>query len=258
MPKKPKLGQNFLVDDAARHRIASSLGDLSGRTVLEIGPGHGAISDILATRAQRLIAIELDPHLAAELRFRFRDQPHVEIHEADILRTDLSQFGDQFDVVGNLPYYITSDILFHLFAHAVHIARAVLMMQREVADRVTARPGISDYSLLSATTALYADAENLFTLHLRPSSRLPMSTPPSFASTWLLGSRPSASLRKRSFPSSVRPSPRSAKPSPTIFAPPATPPSNSPTGRPRSPPRPAPKPPPSSTWHSLFKALPTP
>ncbi len=164
MPKKPKLGQNFLADDAARHRIASSLGDISQRTVLEIGPGHGAITDILASRAKRLIAVELDPHLAAELRFRFREQPHVEIHEADILRTDLGQFGSDLDVIGNLPYYITSDILFHLFPQATHIARAVLMMQREVADRVTARPGISDYSLLSATTALYADAESLFTL----------------------------------------------------------------------------------------------
>ena len=83
--RKPKLGQNFLVDENARLQIAGALGDLSDRTVIEIGPGHGAISDHLASRAQRLIALELDRSLAAELRFRFRDQPNVEIVEGDVL-----------------------------------------------------------------------------------------------------------------------------------------------------------------------------
>ena len=179
-PKKPKLGQNFLADDAARHRIADALGDISQRTVVEIGPGHGAISDLLATRARRLILIELDRALAAELRFRYRDKPHIEVHEADVLRTGLNQFAPEgtLDIVGNLPYYITSDILLHLFAHCGVIARAVLMMQREVADRVTAAPGVSDYSMLSATTALYARAESLFTLP--PSA---FSPPPDVFST---------------------------------------------------------------------------
>ncbi len=163
-PRKPKLGQNFLTDDAARHQIAASLGDISERTVVEIGPGRGALTGILAPRARRLILVELDRALAAELRFRFRDTPSVEVHEADILQTDLAAFGDDLDVIGNLPYYITSDILFHLFRFAPHISRAVLMMQREVALRVTAPPGVSDYSLLSATTALYAQSELLFTL----------------------------------------------------------------------------------------------
>ena len=162
-PRKPKLGQNFLVDDNARRQIAASLGDLSQRTVIEIGPGHGAITELLAPRARRLILFELDRALAAELRFRFREAVNVEVHEADILQTDLGQFGE-IDIIGNLPYYITSDILLHLFAHHQHISRAVLMMQREVAARVVASPGVSDYSLLSATTALYAQAETLFTL----------------------------------------------------------------------------------------------
>ncbi len=159
----PKLGQNFLIDDAARHAIANALGDLSDCTVIEIGPGHGAITDILATRAKRLIAIELDRVLAAELRFRFRDQPHVEVIEADILKIDFTSMSDSADVVGNLPYYITSDILLHLFA-ATNIQRAVLMMQREVADRVAAAPGVRDYGLLSATTQMYAQVDKLFTL----------------------------------------------------------------------------------------------
>ena len=165
-PRKPKLGQNFLVDDSARHRIADSLGDLSTRTVVEIGPGHGAITDILAPRAKRLICIELDRALAAELTFRFRDQPHVQVLHADVLTTDLTALNttDTVDVIGNLPYYITSDILLHLFASARSLRRAVLMMQREVADRVAAQPGVRDYGLLSVTTQLYAEVENLFTL----------------------------------------------------------------------------------------------
>jgi len=165
--RKPKLGQNFLVDDTARHRIADSLGDLSQRTVIEIGPGHGAITDILANRCRRLIAIELDTSLAKELQFRFRERPNVQVLETDVLKTNLAAFvehGETLDVIGNLPYYITSDILLHLFAAAPVLGRAALMMQREVADRVSAAPGVRDYGLLSATTQMYAQVDNLFTL----------------------------------------------------------------------------------------------
>jgi len=167
--RKPKLGQNFLVDERARHAIADALGDVRDRTVVEIGPGHGALTDILAARAKQLVAVELDRSLAAELRFRFREQPKVEVVEADVLTVDLGQFavaGATVDVVGNLPYYITSDILLHLFAAAVEgkLRRAVLMMQREVGERVAASPGVRDYGLLSATTQMYAEVEHLFTL----------------------------------------------------------------------------------------------
>jgi 16S rRNA (adenine1518-N6/adenine1519-N6)-dimethyltransferase len=166
--KKPKLGQNFLVDENACLRIAEALGDVSQRTVVEIGPGHGAITNLLAARCARLHCIEFDPALARELTFRFRNDPHVTIHHADILETDLAQFaeGQPIDVVGNLPYYITSDILLHLFAVARQglLARAVVMMQREVADRIAAPPGVSDYGPLSAFTQLHAQVANLFTL----------------------------------------------------------------------------------------------
>jgi len=185
MKRKPKLGQNFLVDDRARHAIVEALGDLSKRTVIEIGPGHGAITEILATRCQHLIALELDRALAAELTFRFRDQPHVRIVEADILKTDLRTLipeGETADVLGNLPYYITSDILLHLFAaaRAGILTRAVLMMQREVADRVSASPGVRDYGLLSATAQMHAQVDHLFTLP--PSA---FSPPPEVYSTVL-------------------------------------------------------------------------
>lgn len=146
-----------------------ALGAVGDRTVVEIGPGHGAITSILAGRCRRLIAIELDRAFAAELRFRFRDQPQVEIVEADVLTVDLAALlppGEAADVVGNLPYYITSQILLKLFAAGARgtLARAVLMMQREVADRVAAAPGGRDYGLLSATAQMNARVETLFTL----------------------------------------------------------------------------------------------
>ena len=171
MPKtrKPKLGQNFLVDDAARHAIAAALGDISERTVIEIGPGHGAITDLLAPKAKRLIALELDRALAAELTFRFREQPNVTIIETDVLETDLAALiGDSgtADVIGNLPYYITSDILLKLFEAGRDglLGRAVVMMQREVADRLSAAPGVREYGLLSATAQMNAEVDSLFTL----------------------------------------------------------------------------------------------
>src|SRR5215472_14609567 len=130
MPRsKPKLGQNFLTDESACHRIADALGDISARAVVEIGPGHGAITSILATRAAHLHCIEFDPSLAKELTFKFRDNPRVTIHHADILEFDLASICQaSLDVIGNLPYYITSDILLHLYeaARANLLRRAVL------------------------------------------------------------------------------------------------------------------------------------
>jgi 16S rRNA (adenine1518-N6/adenine1519-N6)-dimethyltransferase len=169
MTRKPKLGQNFLIDDSARQAIADALGDVADRTVIEIGPGHGAITSILAARCRRLIAIELDRALAAELRFQFRTQPQVEVVEADVLNADLDALappGETADVVGNLPYYITSPILLRLFAAGARgrLRFAVIMLQREVADRLVAAPGVRDYGLLSATTQMNARVETLFTL----------------------------------------------------------------------------------------------
>ncbi|HZQ43042.1 MAG TPA: 16S rRNA (adenine(1518)-N(6)/adenine(1519)-N(6))-dimethyltransferase RsmA [Acidobacteriaceae bacterium] len=189
MPKKPKLGQNFLTDQTACLRIADALGDITQRTVVEIGPGHGAITSILAARCAHLHCIEFDPSLAKELTFKFRDNPRVTIHHADILQFNLASIltengkprtDNPLDIIGNLPYYITSDILLHLYeaARANLLRRAVLMMQREVADRITAAPGVSDYGALSAFTQLHAHATPVFTLP--PSA---FSPPPDVFST---------------------------------------------------------------------------
>jgi 16S rRNA (adenine1518-N6/adenine1519-N6)-dimethyltransferase len=185
LKRKPKLGQNFLVDDRARHAIADALGDASQRTVIEIGPGRGAITDILVRRAGRLIALELDRQLAPALANRFAELPQVRVIEEDVLKADLAALippGETADVIGNLPYYITSDILLKLFAagRAGLLSRAVVMMQREVADRVSALPGRREYGLLSATAQMNARVEHLFTLP--PSA---FSPPPEVYSTVL-------------------------------------------------------------------------
>lgn len=178
-PRKPKLGQHFLIDKSAAARVAGALGDLSQATVLEIGPGRGALTPLLAKQARRLIAIELDRVLAAQLRMNFSLAPNVEIIEADILAVDFDTiFGpkpgstrpglnhepERVKVAGNLPYFITSDILLRLFAYRRYFEVLVLMVQREVADRLVAQPGRREYGLLSATTQLYTRVEKLFTL----------------------------------------------------------------------------------------------
>ncbi len=176
---KPKLGQHFLDSEDLALRIVDALGDVTDSTVLEIGPGRGILTSLLAKRARRLIAVELDRVLAAQLRLKFGMARNVEILEADVLAIDfdslfglkpgLGRPGMEFKpqpakVVGNLPYYITSDILLRLFEFSKYFESIVIMVQKEVADRVAAEPGGSEYGLLSATAQLYARVEKLFTL----------------------------------------------------------------------------------------------
>jgi 16S rRNA (adenine1518-N6/adenine1519-N6)-dimethyltransferase len=181
MPAKPRLGQNFLIDAQAIDRIASSLGHLSGRTVVEIGPGAGAITSALVARAAHVIAVELDPNLAEHLRSRFSPEK-LTVHQQDVLTFDFAAASavatQPLLVFGNLPYYITSQILLKLAASHAALDRAALMVQREVAERITADPGSRDYGLLSVSVQLFGPATNLFTLP--PSA---FSPPPDVHST---------------------------------------------------------------------------
>ena len=176
-PRRPKLGQNFLTDQSAAEKIVAALGEIRSAIVIEIGPGQAVLTSILAKRTGRLIAIELDRVLAAQLSLQFSRQPNVEVIEADVLTVDIANLiarkpdpilhlpqAQKAKVIGNLPYYITSDILLHLFHFHEWISEIVIMVQREVADRIAAKPGSRDYGLLSATAQMYARVENLFTL----------------------------------------------------------------------------------------------
>jgi 16S rRNA (adenine1518-N6/adenine1519-N6)-dimethyltransferase len=176
---KPKLGQHFLASEDLAEQIVDALGDVSESTVLEIGPGKGILTSLLAKRARRLIAVELDRVLAAQLRLKFGMYRNVEVIEADVLAVDIdSLFGPKpglgrpgieikpqpVKVVGNLPYYITSDILLRLFHFSKYFESIVIMVQKEVAERIAAEPGGRDFGMLSATAQLYARVEKLFTL----------------------------------------------------------------------------------------------
>ena len=177
--KNPSWDKTFLPTRARRKKLSTPWATCLSTVVLEIGPGKGALTEVLARRAKRLIAVELDRMMATELRFKYRLQPHVEIIEADVLKLDFRTvlnrtIGPLNDlrplkpaparVVGNLPYYITSDILLRLFEFHDQFDVIVIMVQREVADRIAAAPGSRDYGLLSATAQLYAKIEKLFTL----------------------------------------------------------------------------------------------
>ncbi len=167
MPNKPRLGQNFLHDPQAIERIANALGDVGGETVVEIGAGQGAITGALAARAAHVIAIELDASLAGLLRTKFPPD-RLTVIEADVLQVDFAAIaaktGRRVAVAGNLPYYITSPILLKLAGSHEALDRAVLMVQREVADRIIAAPGSRDYGLLSVSVQMYGPVERLFTL----------------------------------------------------------------------------------------------
>ena len=192
MPSKSRLGQNFLRDQQAIRRIVAALGECSDRTVVEIGPGMGAITRELAARAGRVLALEVDRELAARLAGEFSGGvaeqgsggagAKVEIETVDVLSFDFASAsaaaGQRLVVAGNLPYYITSPILLKLAENANVLDRSVLMVQREVADRVTADPGSRDYGLLSVTVQLHGAVERLFTLP--PSA---FSPPPEVHST---------------------------------------------------------------------------
>ena len=167
--RKAKLGQNFLVDANAARRIVEALGDIGNSVVIEIGPGGGALTKMLADRAQHLIATELDHELALRLRTAFAGRENVEIVQANFLDVSLadllaSRRAARVKVVGNIPYYITSDILLRLFEQHESIETVVVMVQKEVADRLVAEPGSRDYGLLTVTALLFADVERLFTL----------------------------------------------------------------------------------------------
>lgn len=140
-------------------RIAAAVCPARQELVIEIGPGRGALTEKLLERADRVVAVEVDPVLVEHLRERFAGNSRLEVVHGDVLKTDLAQWG-RVPVAGNLPYYITSPILEK--AGRLGAPRAVFLIQQEVAERLVARPGTREYGFLTVQTALFANVRYLF------------------------------------------------------------------------------------------------
>lgn len=161
-PTLKRFGQHFLNDRSVLERIVDALELTGTETVVEIGPGRGSLTDLLVARAGKLVGIEIDRALAAGLAKRYESDERVQIVQGDVLELDLpSVAGRKFALVGNVPYYITTPIIFQAL-RPPRAARAVLLVQREVADRVAAEPGSSAYGALSVNVQAVARAEVLF------------------------------------------------------------------------------------------------
>ncbi|MCX6165780.1 MAG: 16S rRNA (adenine(1518)-N(6)/adenine(1519)-N(6))-dimethyltransferase RsmA [Ignavibacteriae bacterium] len=159
---KPKkfLGQNFLVDDNISRKIVKQLDLKDTDTVLEIGPGQGALTKHLAGFCKNYIAIEIDKNIAESLKEKYENK--VKIINEDFLKYNLSQFKKPIKIIGNLPYNIASEILFKLFDHREKIECAVLMVQKEFARRLVASPNSKEYGIMSVQTQVFCKPGILF------------------------------------------------------------------------------------------------
>mgnify|MGYP000878041038 CR=1 FL=1 len=171
MKAHKRLGQNWLVDRSYAQRIVAAVGATASDLVVEIGPGPGALTDLLARDAGHVLAIELDPRMREPLEER-HGRERLTMLQADVLELDLTAVVtnalaahpglSSVHVAANLPYYISSPVVAHILRHRRAFRDAVLMLQREVVDRLTASPGGKDYGALTVLVAMYARAAKLF------------------------------------------------------------------------------------------------
>jgi 16S rRNA (adenine1518-N6/adenine1519-N6)-dimethyltransferase len=170
-PVRKSLGQHFLNDKRILKRIVDALELRGDETVIEIGPGRGSLTAMLIPHAKKLVLIEYDRALAARLRDMYASNPAVSVVEADVLSVALAEAaGGPFVLVGNVPYYITTPILFHALERP-RAEKAVYLVQREVAERIVAAPGSDEYGALSVNVQAVASAKLMF--RVAPGSFLP-------------------------------------------------------------------------------------
>ena len=163
-PPRKRFGQHFLHDPAVIRRIVDAIDARAGERVVEIGPGRGALTRPLLERLGGLDAVELDRDIVAELPARLADVGEMRLHQADALAFDFRTLAADAPlvVVGNLPYNISTPLLFHLYEQTDRIARMIFMVQKEVAQRLAAAPGGKDYGRLSVMSQWRCDITALF------------------------------------------------------------------------------------------------
>jgi len=159
---RKRFGQHFLTSSDTIEQIVAAISPQEGESIVEIGPGQAAITAPLASSATTLHAIEFDRDLIAKLKRQFQDRENVFIHQADALQFDFSTLGDSIRVVGNLPYNISTPLLFHLLAFRDIVTDMHFMLQKEVVDRMAAGPGSKAYGRLGIMLGCHLNIESLF------------------------------------------------------------------------------------------------
>ncbi|MGI9222045.1 MAG: 16S rRNA (adenine(1518)-N(6)/adenine(1519)-N(6))-dimethyltransferase RsmA [Woeseiaceae bacterium] len=174
---RKRFGQHFLTDPGVVDAIVNAIAPDQNDTVVEIGPGLAAITAPLLTQSGHLHVVELDRDLAAMLREKYGTEPRMTIHEADALEFDYSKLGEELRIVGNLPYNISTPLLFHLLEYRAHVTDMHFMLQKEVVARMAASPGSKAYGRLGIMLGCYFDIEALFDV-----DRLAFDPPPDVTS----------------------------------------------------------------------------
>lgn len=163
-----RFSQNFLIDHNIARKIVDSMQICSGDTVVEIGPGEGVLTEyLLRTPARSVTGIELDERLIGHLKTRFSDQNHFKLIHQDFLKTDISILVDQgqkIRIIGNLPYSVTSPILFHIMESQEKVHDITIMVQKEVGERLAANPCTKAYGIPSVLFQAVSDIQALFTV----------------------------------------------------------------------------------------------
>lgn len=177
---RKRFGQHFLTDPGVIDAIVRAINPGSDDTVVEIGPGKGAITDLLARQAGHLHAVELDRDLVSKIRKKYAGDSSVTIHAADALSFDFAKLGNRLRIVGNLPYNISTPLLFHLMNFRECILDMYFMLQKEVVDRMAAGPGSKTYGRLSIMLGCHLQVEPLFDV-----DRLAFDPPPEVTSAFV-------------------------------------------------------------------------
>ncbi|MBN1561826.1 ribosomal RNA small subunit methyltransferase A [candidate division KSB1 bacterium] len=195
---KQSLGQNFLVDENMARKIVDCIDPQPSDIVIEIGPGTGVITRYMQPRVKRLVAVEIDQRLYDQLLRGFQHADNFELVQRDFLKVDLSEFGaDKVRVVGNIPYNITSPILFKIFAHRRLVKDLILLVQKQVGERVVSRSGGKEYGILAVFSQAFADVDML--LRVPPTVFMPRPKIDSALIRWFFTEERAQNIKDEAF-----------------------------------------------------------